>query len=492
MHDDFDMIVIGGGAAGLTASAVAASLGARTLMLERRRLGGDCTWTGCVPSKTLLKVAKVAHQIRHASRYGLEDQEPKFDFAAMMQRLRAVRAGVYDDADRPELYEAMGVEVRHGEAAFVDAHTLEVANADGKARVTGRYIVIAAGAGAWIPPIDGLPDLPYLTNETLFEIDRLPRRLVIVGGGPIGTEMAQAFCRLGAEVTVISDTDRILPRDDAELAALLQQSLVAEGVRYEMQAQVRCVSRAQEEIAVELARENASGSRTVRADGILLATGRRANLSALNLDAAGIAHTGRGISVDAHCRTNVRHIYAVGDVTGRYQFTHMSEHMAKVAVTNALLKLPMKIDARHVPWTTFTDPELAHVGAGEAELQRRGLRYAVYRFPYRKLDRALTEAETTGLIKVYARPWNGKILGAEILGTNAGELISEFAVAMRAGIGLRQIADTIHPYPSYGLGARRAADQWYLAKHSPAFVRLLQKLFGYRGTVIEYRPGQIV
>ncbi len=492
MAYELDMIVIGGGAAGLTAAGVSASLGARTLMVERHRLGGDCTWTGCVPSKTLLKSAKVAHQIRHSSRYGLVDQELAIDFAMLMRRLRTIREGVYDDADRPELYEAMGVEVRHGDAAFCDPHTIEITEGDRTSRVRARFFIIACGASAFVPPIEGLADVDYLTNERLFEIDRLPRRLAIVGGGPIGTEMAQAFCRLGSEVTVINGAGRILPRDDEELARMLQEALAAEGVRYEMPATVQRVSRAHDGIAVEVAAAGDPAPRVVHADALLVATGRRPNLDGLRLGAAGVDYTDRGIRVDDRCRTNIRHIFAVGDVTGRYQFTHMGEHMAKVAATNALLRLPMKVDVARVPWTTYTDPELAHLGAGEAELTRRGLAYEVYRFPYRKIDRAVTEGETIGLIKVYAKRRSGRILGADVLGTGAGELISEYAVAMRGGVTLRRLSDTIHPYPSYALGARRAADQWYVRQHSPAFVRVLQKVFGYRGAVIEYEPGQIV
>jgi len=231
---------------------------------------------------------------------------------------------------------------------------------------------------------------------------------------------------------------------------------------------------------------------TIKTDALLMATGRRANLHGLGLDEAGVVYTRHGIPVNDRCRTNQRHIYAIGDVTGRYQFTHMSEHMGKVAASNAIFKIPLKIDTKHVPWATYTDPELAHVGAREQDLQKRGARYKVYRFPYTKLDRAITEGEVRGLIKVFAKPLNGKILGATILGTGAGEMMSEYALAMRNGVTLRQISDTIHAYPTYGLGVRRAADQWYAQKQSPTLVRLMQKIFGYRGLVIEPDPDRIV
>ena len=454
MAYDFDMIVIGGGAAGLTTSGIAASFGAKTLMIERHRLGGDCTWTGCVPSKTILKSAKVAYHIRHASHYGLTDQPLSFDFGVMMKRLHHLRQEIYEDADKPENFEAMGVEVRFGAARFIDPHTIEIEGEDGTAQVTGRFITIAAGASAFVPPIEGLDTVPYLTNETLFEISEQPRRLAIVGGGPIGTEMAQAFTRLGTQVTVLVRGETILKKDDPELVAMLQQRLVEDGVQYLFGAAAEKVARMNGHLALEI--EHNGARKTLEADALLLATGRQPNLSALNLEAAGVAYTKRGITVNDKCRTNKRHIYAIGDITGRYQFTHMSEHMGKVAASNAIFKIPLKIDSKHVPWATFTDPELAHVGAREVDLQKKGAKYKVYRFPYAKVDRAVTDGEATGLIKVFAKAWNGKILGATILGTAAGEMIGEYALAMRNGITLRQISDTIHPYPTYGLGARTA------------------------------------
>ena len=490
MAYDFDMIVIGGGAAGLTASGIAASFGAKTLMIERHKLGGDCTWTGCVPSKTLLKAAKVAHQIRHASHYGLADQPPVFDFGTLMKHVRSVRQEVYEDADAPAIFEDMGVKVRHGVARFLDKHTLALEEENGTAQITGRYFIIAAGARAFVPSIDGLADVAYLTNETLFEINEQPAHLAIIGGGPIGTEMAQAFRRLGSRVTVIDKNQGILPKDDPDLTEMLHQVLVAEDITFVFNARVKSVSQSNSHIAIEV--DQNGQSKTIEADTVLLATGRQPNHDTLALDAAGVTYTDKGITVNDHCRTNQRHIYAVGDVTGRYQFTHMSEHMAKVATSNALYKLPLKIDTKHVPWCTYTDPELAHVGAREQDLKKQGTSYHTYQFPYSKVDRAITESETTGLIKVFAKKWNGKILGATILGAGAGDLICEYAVAMKNSVSLREMADTIHPYPTYGLATRRAADQWYIQKQSTKLVRIMQKLFGYRGPVIEPDPDRIV
>lgn len=489
---DYDVLVIGGGAAGLSAAGIATNLGAKTTMIEREALGGDCTWTGCIPSKTLLKAAKVVHQARNASRFGLTDQPFEVDFKGVLDHVREVRQEVYEDADHPDIFEDMGIDVRTGTARFVDSHTVAVSHQENGSReqLTARYIVVASGARAFVPPIDGLNRVPALTNEDLFDLEEQPDRLAVIGAGPIGTEMAQAFTRLGTEVTVLDMSDRILQNDDAQLADELREVLEDEGVRYVLNASVEKVS--QEDGVVTVQATRGEEPVTVTADALLLATGRTANVEKLNLDAAGVAYTQRGITVNEHCQTNQGHIYAAGDVTGRYQFTHMSGHMAKVAITNAILKLPSTIDAKHVPWVTYTDPELAHVGAFVEDLEEQGIDFETYRFPFSKLDRAITEGETTGWIKVHAKSLTGKILGVSILGAHAGEMISTFALAMRNGVTLRNIGDTIHPYPAWGEGVRRVADQWYVQKQSTTVTRVLQTVFGYRGPVIAPDPTKII
>lgn len=481
MSYDYDLLVIGGGAAGLTSAGMGANFGAKTLMVEADRLGGDCTWTGCVPSKTLLHVSRMARTIEEAEAYGHETTTP-IDFSKVMEHVRDKRREVYEDADHPDIFRDMGVEIAFGRARFKDEHSIVIENEEEERIVSSRYIVVATGSRAMVPPIPGLDRVEYHTNESLFELSEQPERLSIIGAGPIGMEMAQAFQRLGTQVTVFDMLPRILSNDDEELAGMLEQRLRKEGVTFELSASINEVTQTSEGI-IQIVAERDGQQIDWTGDALLMATGRRANYEYLNLDRAGIRYAKHGITVDDRCRTNVNHIYAAGDVTGRYQFTHMSEHMAKVAITNALLKIPKKIDSEHVPWSTYTDPELAHVGATEEELKQNEANYKVYRFPYDMMDRALTEDATDGLIKIFARPFNGKILGATIYGKQAGDMIGEYALAMRNGVTLRNIADTIHPYPTYGLGVRRAADQWYVQNQSEWMMRLVRWIFGYRGSI---------
>ena len=496
---EFDVVVIGGGAAGLTAAGIVASLGAKTLLVEGDKLGGDCTWTGCIPSKTLLKAAKVAHEQRHASRYGLADADPPIDSRALMAHVRDVRRGVYEHADAPPIFEAMGIEVRAGRARFVDPHTIAISGPAGASgagasgveeKVRARFFIVATGGRPKPVNIAGIEGVSYLTSASIFELEELPKRLIVLGGGPIGCEIAQALSRLGAETTLVQRGGHLLPKDDPELSGMLLRQLEAEGVDVVVEAEAKRVAKDGDTIRMTLAAKGAE--RTIVADALFVAIGRQPNVEGLDLDKAGVSFEDKGIVVDDRCRTSARHVFACGDVTGRYQLTHMSEHMAKVAATNIMLKLPSKIDTRHVPWCTFTDPELAHVGTSEADLKTSGVAFDVYQFPYDKIDRAVTDGNAMGVLKVFATRGSGKILGATILGESAGDLICELAVAMRNGVTLRRLADTIHPYPTLGLGVRRLADQWYVAKRSRRFVRVLQFLFGFRGPTREFTRGEIV
>jgi pyruvate/2-oxoglutarate dehydrogenase complex dihydrolipoamide dehydrogenase (E3) component len=481
MKHQYDLIVIGGGAAGLTASGVAVSLGAKTMMIEKEKLGGDCTWYGCVPSKVLLNLGKKA----------AISGKPVI-WKSVRDKLDTIRQEIYDEADHPDKFRKMGIDVEEGQAKFINKNTIQIENGKGILReITGKYFVIATGAKAFVPPIPGIKDTPHLTNHNLFEIDKLPKSMIIVGGGPIGTEMAQAFQNLGTEITVVDMMDTILANDHPELTPILKKHLEKQGVKYELGAGVNSVNGNDKSVEVTIERDGVT--KVLKAEKLLMATGRRANYESLNLDAAGVKSDKPGITINDRCRTNVKNIYAIGDVTGRYQFTHMSEHMAKIAVSNALLKFPMKIDHKHVPWVTYTEPEMAHVGATQQQLDIDGVKYETYKFPYNMIDRAITDGKTIGWIYVYAKKFSGKILGADVLGAHAGEMISLYATSMKNGVTLKNIADTIYPYPSYGLGARRAADQWYVKSQSVGVVKWIKRIFGYRGPLPDLSdPDKIV
>ncbi|MGI8961717.1 MAG: dihydrolipoyl dehydrogenase family protein [Bryobacteraceae bacterium] len=473
MPYEYDMVVIGGGAAGLTAAGMSAVLGAKTALVETRRLGGDCTWYGCIPSKTLLHAAKVVHETRNAERRQLISAQLNVNFNQVMELVRQTRQQVYESADAPPNFERLGVTILQAQARFRNAHTLELMNAAGVLdTITSRFFVIATGSR----PRDENLHASVLTNESIFELTARPDRLVVLGAGPVGIEMAQAFQRLGCSVTVVTSEPRILPKDDRELAEILREKLKGEGVQFIFGHKASRVTAAEGSVKVML-----DDGDLIDCDAVLSATGRQANVEDLNLKSAGVVLSESGVRINRRCRTSQPHIYAVGDVVGRYQFTHFAEHMSKVAVTNAILRVPRSLDGRHIVWCTFTDPELASLGESEAALRERNARFSVYRLSFDKIDRATTEQNTSGLIKVFADR-RGKILGVAILGTNAGEMISEWALAMRNGIPLRNVAETLHPYPTYSLGNRQTADQWYTRQLDSPLLRVMAKLLRYRGT----------
>ena len=472
MKYEYDMIVIGGGAAGLTAAGMSSVLGAKTALVEQHRLGGDCTWVGCVPSKTLFRASKVAHLMRTADRFGLAPAQPQFDFLEVMDHVRRIRQQIYEDADAPPQMEKLGAEVIVGAASFLDPHTIQIRAASGASRpLTSRFFIIATGSRPRRPNFSEAP----LTNETIFELNSQPERLLIMGAGPVGVEMAQAFQRLGSEVTVVASTSRILPRDDPEHATRLQECLSREGVKLVFGQKVGELERHENGLTARLV-----NGREVSCDAALSAMGREPVIHALELEKAGVQFGQAGIAVNRRCRTSRRHIYATGDVTGKYQFTHMAEHMSKVAVANAILRWPKTLDDRHIVWSTFTEPELAHLGKSEEQLRGQNRNYIVFRFPFAKLDRAITESQTEGEVKVFADSF-GRILGASILGVNAGEMIAEYALAMRHNLHLSQIADTVHPYPTYMLGNRRTADQFVAKRLDSPMLAVLDRVFRYRG-----------
>jgi pyruvate/2-oxoglutarate dehydrogenase complex dihydrolipoamide dehydrogenase (E3) component len=465
VRTDYDLIVIGGGAGGLTAAGMAALLGAKTALIEQDRLGGECTWTGCIPSKYLLHAASVAQTIRTAEQYGFEPVVPRITFPGVVARMQALQQQIYEDADAPPNMEKLGVEVVKGTAAFLDPHVLSV---NGRS-LRSRYFVIATGSSPRVP--NG--NAPVLTNETIFRLTAQPRHLLVIGGGPMGVEMAQAFRRLGSQITVIVAGNEILPRDDEELAAMLRCRLESEGIRFVRQTRVTDTDAQGPSIIVKL-----SNGEIFECDVVLAAMGREVQTGPLRLDLAGVRADRNGIAVDKRSRTSVRHIYAVGDATGRYQLTHMAEHMAKVAITNCILHWPASIDERYVPWCTFTSPELAHCGHNERDVDPHTI--SVLRFPFRKTDRAIIEGETDGMVKLIADR-RGRVLGASVLGKCAGELVNMWSFVMGKGLRVSDISTTIHPYPTYALANRRAADRWDERKLNSPLLALLGSMFGYRG-----------
>ena len=386
----------------------------------------------------------------------------------------------------------MGIDIFTSRASFIDSHTVELINNDGsQQKLTSKYFFISTGSSPVVPKFKGIDQIKYLTNENVFSIEKFPKSLVVVGGGPIGIEMAQAFSRLGSHVTVVDMNTRILNNDDEELSEILKKSLEDEGINFKLGYKVDEFVQ-KEDITITTIKSE-KGDVEIESDDVLISIGRKPNIDKLNLDAAGINYERRGIVIDDSCRTNIDNIFAVGDCAGTFQFTHYAEHMAKKAVSTALLKFPFKIEPDTIIWSTYTDPELAHVGLTTKQLKEREITYKTYKFPFEKIDRASAESSTNGLIKVYAKEMNGKIYGVDIVGTAAGEMINEFALAIKNKVSLRKMADTLHAYPTYMLGNRRAADQWYIQKQSRTFVNILMKIFGYRGQLPDTSdPSRIV
>ncbi|WP_025323940.1 dihydrolipoyl dehydrogenase family protein [Deferrisoma camini] len=476
---DYDLGILGGGAAGLTVAAGGAQFGAKVLLVEKTgRLGGECLHTGCVPSKTLIRTAGVWALARRTPEFGLPALElPEVDLGAVMARVRSVIEAIQEH-DSPERFCRLGAEVRFGSARFVDDHTVDL---DGR-RISARAWVVATGSRPALPPVDGLSDTPHWTNETVFGQTRLPGRLLVLGGGPIGVELAQAFQRLGSRVTVVEFLDQILGPEDPDVAAILRQRLEAEGM--EILTATRAVRAEPDGAGVRLTVAPSSGpgeARVLEADALLVATGRRPNVEDLGLEAAGVEVGPRGIPTDARLRTNVRHIYACGDVNGVFPFTHVAGYEASVALSNAILRLPRKADYAKVPWCTYTDPEVASVGLNEKRAREQGVKYRVLEASFADNDRALAEGEAAGKIKVLVSP-KGKVLGCQIVGAHAGELIHEWVVAVAGGVRLATLAGAIHVYPTLSEISKRAAGAYFAEKlFSDRTKGVLRFLFQIKG-----------
>ena len=477
----YNLVVIGGGSGGLTVAAVAAILGARVALVEKERMGGDCLNYGCVPSKALLKAAKVAHTIRTAADYGLTavPSLPPQDLKHVMDYVRSIQARIAPH-DSVERFRSLGVEVLLGGGRLRSPHEVEVA---GTGEILwGRHLVLATGSRPKIPAIRGLNDVGYLTNETVFDCATLPGSLLVIGGGPVGTELGQAFARLGSHVTVVSSADHVLPREDADVAEVLAHQLRREGIS--IWDHCRAVWAGWHNGKKRVGLQTSDGERVIDVDEILVAAGRQSNTENLALDQVGVAFDELGVRVDNRCRTNIPSIWAVGDVAGVPYFSHWASHQARVVVRNVLFPGTTTYDDTTLPWTTFTQPEVARVGLSEAEAQTKGISYDIYRAAFAENDRAICDGEAEGFAKVLTRKGTGKIIGAAIVHSHGGELLAELTIAKKYGLSLTKLASAIHVYPTLSDVHRSLGDVYLLQRMTPRVRRMLSPIFAWlrRGT----------
>ena len=482
MAANYDLVVIGGGTAGLVSAAGAASLGARVALVERDKLGGDCLFRGCVPTKTLVKSARVAHLVRHSEEYGISSGEPEVNFPAVMDRMERVIAQA-GEHDSPERFRGLGVEVFTDEARFEAPDLVAV---DGR-RLKTRAAIIATGSHPTAPPVEGLEEVGYLTNVEALQLRRLPRSMVIVGSGPIGCEFAQIFARFGSDVTLVSTSPLPLPKEDPEVGEILRGVLLADGVGFHGGYRAES-ARVEGGEKVLVARNERGEKIEARGEEILVAAGRAPTAGSLGLESAGVELREKGLTVDEHLQTTAPGIYAAGDITGKYLFTHVAEYQARAALRNALFPLKTKVDHRVVPWTTFTDPEVARVGLTEEQARREHEGVKVFRQPFGGVDRAMADGETTGLVKIVTGK-RGRILGGHIIGPDAGNLIHEIVLAMQKNIPVGTLSTTIHVYPTLAQANQRAADNYYREKlFDDRNQRLFSAFFGARRLLDKVRP----
>ncbi|KGK01589.1 MULTISPECIES: FAD-dependent oxidoreductase [Pseudoalteromonas] len=480
---DRNMIVIGAGAGGLVTSYIAAAVKAKVTLIEAGEMGGDCLNTGCVPSKAIIKSAKIAQQIRHGENYGLENTTPQFSFKKVMARVRQVIADIAPH-DSIERYTNLGVEVLKGYGKLIDPWTVEIKLNDGSTQtLTARTLVIATGARPFVPPLPGIEETGYVTSDTLWskfaELDEAPKKLVVLGGGPIGCELAQSFARLGSSVTQVEMTQRVMIKEDVEVSAFAHQSLTDSGVNILTSHQaLRCEAREGKKYLVV---KHNDTEIDIEYDELLCAVGRSARLKGYGLEELGI-ETNRTIVTNDYLETLYPNIFAAGDIVGPYQFTHVAAHQGWYAAVNGLFGhfKKFKVDYRVIPWTTFIDPEVARVGLNEQEAIDKGIDYEITRFEFEELDRAITESANNGFIKVITPKGKDKILGVTVVSEHAGDLIAEFVLAMKHGLGLNKILGTIHSYPTWAEGNKYAAGEWK-RNHAPQTVlNMLEKYHAWR------------
>jgi len=474
-HFDRNVIVIGAGSAGLVSALIAATVKAKVTLIEKSAMGGDCLNTGCVPSKALIRTARLVHEIRHSERFGLHTASVDFSFADVMQRVKSVVATIAPH-DSMARFESLGVDCISASARVIDPWTVETD--DGK-RLTARSIILATGAQPFVPPIDGLADIDYLTADNLWDLAELPPRLAVMGGGPIGCEMAQAFARLGSQVTLIEQGERVLSVEDEDISAQIQRFFDDEGIDVRTGHKVVRVEQASD--ATLLVCETDTGEQTITVDRVLVAVGRRARTTGMGLEDLGVAVDAK-IVVNEKLQTHVPTIYACGDAIDGYQLTHAASHEAWHATVNALFGSfkTFAVDYSKMPWCTFTDPQVAHVGHNEQSACKANIEYEVTRYDLAELDRAIAESAAHGVVKVLTVPGKDTVLGATIVGEAAGELITEFVTAMEQGIGLNKMLGTIHAYPTLSEANKFAAGEWKKA-HAPEWVfPWLTRFHGWR------------
>lgn len=478
---DYNLLVIGGGSAGLVSAYIAAAVKAKVGLIEKHKMGGDCLNTGCVPSKALIRSAKAADTLRHANRYGLESVPVKGSFKAIMERVQqAIR--IIEPHDSPERYRALGVDVMLGSARFVSPWELEVQHNDGRSeRLTARSIVIATGGKPAVPDIPGLAVMNPLHSDNLWQLEQQPRRLLVLGGGPIGSELAHAFARLGSQVVMVQQGEQILAKEDADVAELVLEQFCADGidVRLRHSASEFCIEDGEKVVYCDHQSERVR----IVFDEVLVAVGRAANTEGLNLEALGIEPQKNGtLPTESDLSLRLPNIFACGDVAGPYQFTHAASHQAWYAAVNGLFGSfkRFKVDYRVMPWVTFTSPEVARVGLSEVEAKAQNIDYQLTRYNLAGLDRAITESEDVGFIKVLTPPGKDKILGAVVVGSHAGEILAEFTLAMKHGLGLNKILGTIHPYPTWNEAAKATAGQWKQANAPQGLLAAVEKIHRWR------------
>jgi len=446
MKDTYDLAIIGGGAAGLIAAPFAVQLGARVAFIEKDRIGGDCTWTGCVPSKTLIKSSRVAHQMRTADSFGLPTMDAAVDLKPVMDHVRSVIAEIYSHTT-PENLRNQGMDVFLGEPHFIDAHTISIVDKT----LSANYALICTGAHPFIPPITGLDKTSFLTYQNIWDLNILPKHLVVIGGGPIGCEIAQGFRRLGSSVTLVEGGDTLLPRDDNDASRILAETFRNEGIDLRLKSNVERTW--QDGGGIHLT----AGGKEIVCDALLVAVGRRPNVDGLDLEKAGVKYGKQGIQVDKNLRTSQPNIYAAGDCLGGFQFSHYAGWQGFIASRNALLPGSSRGITDQVPWTTFTDPEVAHVGMTEDQArQKLGDDVLTNVWPMTRVDRALNEAEATGFLKLVYRK-DRKLLGVTIVAAEAGEMVSEWVVAMKHRFKVDELASVIHVYPTYSTVSMQAS-----------------------------------